>query len=48
MQRRGTYVDHLDILARVLLPVLALQDRPPVLVKLDGGDDNVAGVDANG
>lgn len=41
-----THVDLLD--CALLLAVLALEDCPPVLVELDGGNDNVAWVDANG
>ena len=32
----------------MLLPILPLQDRTPVFVKLDRGDDDVRGVDADG
>jgi len=40
-------INHLDI-SSYLLSVLPLQDRPSVSIELDGGDHNIAGVDANG
>jgi len=36
------------VLSGGLLAVFSLKDRPPVLVKLEGGDNDVAWVDTNG
>jgi len=43
-------IDHLDISSFLggLLPVLPVQNRPSVGVQLDGGDNNIARVDADG
>lgn len=45
-------VHHLDILGGCglcgLRPVLAVKNCPTILVKLDGGDHNFAGVDTDG
>jgi len=43
-------IDHLDV-SRFLggfLPVLPVQNCPSVSIQLDGGDNNVAGVDTDG
>jgi len=47
--QENSLIDHLRVLARgVLLPVLPVQDRSAVLVELQGGNNYVAGVDADG
>ena len=38
----------LSLLSGDLLAIFSFKDRPPILVKLESGDDDVAWVDANG
>jgi len=55
-ERKGErkLVNHLDILTsflsrtEVFLPVFPIQNCPPILIQLDGSDNDLAGVDANG
>jgi hypothetical protein len=43
-----TDIDSLNLSGGLLLAVFSLKDRPPILVELEGGDNDVARVDANG
>lgn len=45
LTKAGYLLGHLDVTR--LLAALALEDGSSVLVELEGGDDNVGGVDAN-
>ena len=43
-----TDIDSLNLSGGLLLAVFSLKDRPPILVELEGGDNDVARVDADG
>jgi len=52
-ETQSVSVDHFDIITtlcscgRVLLPILPIQDCPPVFIEFERNDDNVARMDAD-
>ena len=43
-----TDIDSLNLSGGLLLAVFSLKDRPPILVELEGGNDDIAWVNTNG